>query len=257
LPYLKEYKYEERVVCFIDVLGFSDRIKQTENEPNGSKVLSDTCNALNLMDTFMANLLKKNYAKDMRVTQFSDSLVISFPLKESEYNILSALYTIKSIQVMLLMLFRMLLRDGIVVGKVVHTDQLLVGPAMISAYRLESKSAVYPRIVIDPVIITLFYHIKLKLPDQGKTYDSIVRKDLDDLYYIDYFNFDNGDRCFEDEKEFLRYFKTLLKMIIDSLKKSDIGIRSKYYWMRNKLKDSNRFDTLQESISHFILSKLE
>lgn len=253
MPYLKDYQYEERIVCFIDVLGFSDRIKQTESGPDGSKVLSDTCNALNLMGSFMAKLLKRNQAEDMRVTQFSDSLVISFPLKDPECNILSVFSTIKFIQVMLLMLFKMQLRGGIVVGKVIHTNQLLVGPAMISAYRLESSSAVYPRIVIDPAVITLFYQIKNKLPDTSSTYESLVSEDMDDLYYIDYFNFDEGDRFFEDANESSRYFKTLLKVIIDNLKNPDIGIRSKYYWMRNKLKDSNRFSSLKEDISLFYL----
>lgn len=55
--------------------------------------------------------------------------------------------------------YGILFRGGITYGKVVHTDKMLFGPAMNKAYSLESKTAVYPRIIIDnDVIKQIFKH---------------------------------------------------------------------------------------------------
>ena len=41
-----------------------------------------------------------------------------------------------------------LLRGGITVGQLCHKDNIVYGPAMVEAYELESKSAIYPRVIV-------------------------------------------------------------------------------------------------------------
>jgi hypothetical protein len=55
---------------------------------------------------------------------------------------------LKRIQIKLIG-YEILLRGGIVVGKLLHENNIMFGPAFNQAYDLESKSALYPRIVID------------------------------------------------------------------------------------------------------------
>ena len=43
---------------------------------------------------------------------------------------------------------RVIVRGGIARGGLIHDKEMVVGPAMVDAYLLESKKAVYPRIII-------------------------------------------------------------------------------------------------------------
>ena len=89
---------------------------------------------------------------------------------------------------------------GWVIGEVIHDNKnkILKGLAMIAAYELESKCAVYPRIV----------------------------KESNDTYYIDYFNLHNNDK-FRSE-EVLNYFERFCNKIAKYVKISDMSIRIKY-----------------------------
>ena len=89
-----------------------------------------------------------------------------------------------------------LICGGVSAGKLYHKGSIAYGPAFISAYKCESELADYPRIVIDPKIMDL----KL-LPANEEFEDaqfflgfhtfegnrnSIVLKDFDDLYFVNY-----------------------------------------------------------------------
>src|ERR1700756_3728702 len=46
-----------------------------------------------------------------------------------------------------------LIRGGIALGGLYHSSDIVFGEALIDAYRLESKVAVYPRILISPTVL--------------------------------------------------------------------------------------------------------
>lgn len=228
--------YENRIVCFIDILGFSGLIKSTtsEDEEKAQKSLNNVCQALFFLHESLNSLFKDN----ITTTQFSDSIVISFPWHKEDWHMLAVFKAIKHIQIVLLYKYDLLLRGGIVIGDVIHTDKILVGPAMINAYTLESKCANSPRIVLDPKVVYRFNILKNNAKKANITeYDKIIHKDLDDTSYIDYFNVDE-DEIFDDESEKELYFRKLCRMIADNVGSSDMSIRMKYLWMRNKLKHS-------------------
>lgn len=235
------YTYEQRIVCFIDILGFSSRIKQTEKDTvEASQLLYDTCDALDLLNTYQQIMRYKTDIENIKVTQFSDSIVITFPWNEKDDSLYRGLKAIRYIQASLLKLYGVLLRGGIVLGNVIHTDKLLLGPAMVSAYQLESKCAVSPRIVVDPKVAYRFSKVKKRLLDEKSLPSKfVIHKDFDDTSYIDYFNFEQNE-IFNDD-ELLDYFKQLCEMISKNVDSSDISIRMKYLWMRNKIKKSNLY----------------
>ena len=157
----KNYTYEQRIVCFIDILGFSNRIKHTAKETTeAAQLLDDTCDALDLLNTYQQIMWYKTDIENIKVTQFSDSIVITFPWKENDDSLYRGLKAIRYIQTTMLKLYGVLLRGGIVLGNIIHTDKLLLGPAMVSAYELESKCAVSPRIVVDPKVAFRFSKVK-------------------------------------------------------------------------------------------------
>lgn len=235
----EKYTYERRIVCFIDILGFSGKIKgTTKNSPEGNANLENICKAIKIINDFSGVLHKKLKIKGIQSTQFSDSIVISFPWNENENTIVAAFMLIKYMQVYLIKEFNILLRGGIVIGDVIHNAQMIVGPAMIDAYQLESKCAFSPRIVIDPKVSFRFNKILKKTKDDGTCNDTtIIHKDSDDTSYIDYFNFADNDDLMTPE-EMLKYFSQLCRMVANNVNSSDMSVRVKYLWMRNKIKDS-------------------
>lgn len=229
-------KYEKRIVCFIDILGFANIIKRTTKPTSSINFdLQNIVNALEFVHRHFAEL-NLDYGGMIQLSQFSDSIVISFTMKNKRESI-AIFKNIKYVQVELLSQFKILMRGGIVIGEIIHKNDLLLGPAMIDAYILESKCAMSPRIVIDPKV-SYYYRKELKeLSTLGiKEDEIIISKDFDGTSYIDYFNFYDIDFFLNAKPE--AYFTTICEIIRDNVNSSDISIRVKYLWMRNKLKNS-------------------
>ncbi|MBO7101743.1 MAG: hypothetical protein J6V98_06960 [Bacteroidales bacterium] len=241
---MEQYSYERRIVCFIDILGFSNIIRNTTNVINGNGELLKVCNALNRINDFrhiIEKINNKKHLENIQTTQFSDSIVISFPWRENDRSIIVAFTIIKYMQVILIKEYNILLRGGIVIGDVIHNDKLLVGPAMIDAYMLESKCAFSPRIIIDPKVAFRYNKI-LKKCKEDKVWEdtTVIHKDSDDTSYIDYFNFSETEDIIAADDQ-LEYFKQLCRLVATSVENKDMSIRVKFLWMRNKIKSSTLF----------------
>lgn len=235
--YKMDYKYQKCIVCFVDILGFSNIIKKTEIGKDGAQgVLNDVCMALELMKMFDDLKAKGLFVDGTQITQFSDSIVISFPWKDNDVTILNAFYALKYMQISMIMHYKLLLRGGIVIGDIIHTKDLLVGPAMISAYQLETKCAFSPRILLDSEVVDK-YNLIIKQEMENKNWENdLIHKDFDDTSYIDYFNY--YEDLFDNKNESLIYFEKLCGMVASHVESSDMSIRVKYLWMRNKIKNS-------------------
>jgi len=118
--------YEQRLTPFPDFLGFARIVEESVENPDrlasligAIKILSE----LNLDET----------AKGRRVSQFSDSIVISYPVTESA----SVFVLVNDVALVLIELANcgFLLRGGITIGQLIHTHEYLFGPAMIRAYQ--------------------------------------------------------------------------------------------------------------------------
>ena len=235
----KQYSYERRIVCFIDILGFSNLVRATVNNGIDGKVnFMNICGALYKLDDLANTLSEKMTMEDVRTTQFSDSVVISFPWKEEENSIVAAIFWIKNIQMFLIKEHCILLRGGVTIGEMIHNEKMIVGPAMIDAYALESKDAIYPRILIDSKVVPLFNTAFDRCRINKNIDTHLVNKDDDDRYYIDYFNLSERDRngsfCYYND--YLPQLKTVVASNIDN---NDARIREKNSWMNNKMMASN------------------
>lgn len=230
-------KYEKRIVCFIDILGFANIIKKTAKSTTSINIdLQTIVDALNFIHKHFDEL-SADYDGIIQLSQFSDSIVISFSIKDSKEMIVFFKH-LKYVQVELLKKYQILMRGGIVIGDVIHNSFLLIGPAMIDAYVLESKCAMSPRIVIDPKVIYRYQKAVKSLGKDGlKDNEITIKKDMDDTYYIDYFNFDDVDFYLDGNPK--DYFSSLCEIIKNNVNNSDISIRVKHLWLRNKIKNSS------------------
>ncbi|KJS01003.1 MAG: hypothetical protein VR65_10645 [Desulfobulbaceae bacterium BRH_c16a] len=199
--------YETRVVCFIDILGFQSILDKTISI-NGSDIVANInllSEALSSMEENLNSVCKSD-STTTRITQFSDSVVISFLCDEKDgiWNVLLA------IQRMIIELAyrEILCRGGITLGKMIHTEKLLFGPALVDAYILESKAANYPRIILGDSVLALseMYYDESSFSKIISLYPALPKKalsnlsrseaetfldqDSDGMYFIDYFTHD-------------------------------------------------------------------
>jgi hypothetical protein len=163
--------YEDRLVVFLDLLGFSKMVldRQDDDVEFVINLIPD------MMKTHQGNVLRD----DLQVTTISDSIILS--VKAEPDDILKDLFNVCVIVGRLqheLALNGYYMRGGISVGKMVHDSKrnLIVGPAYIKAYLLESKRCIVPRVVIGQEVVEFY----------GKDYDQmkeILNDEFTHFYY--------------------------------------------------------------------------
>ena len=133
-----------------------------------------------------------------------------------------------------------LIRGAITVGDMYHDEHYCFGPALIEAVELE-KLAMYPRVILIEKFArrSLFDNPTVNSDlAEGRCINNMIDKDLDGMFYIDYFNVspDDFDGIID---ELFGYLQDLKKSIIDlgDASKNNINLRLKYSWMRKKFED--------------------
>ena len=241
--------YEDRVTVYIDILGFKDMLSETveKGEDNTDKIDEILSAYHSIRDVWNLDNDEKAFSKSKRVTTFSDCLVISFKASEES----EIFFTLLEIKWMIIRLIYkgILVRGAITYGKLIHRNDVLFGPALAEAYILESKAALYPRVILHKDIIDLagksksFHHSS----NQEKEHvESLLEKDSDGMYYIDYFGkaqseLDDPDYDFPEYID--RIGAKIRKGLMgsSSIYKSDIKV--KYRWMKERY--NNLIERLQ------------
>lgn len=172
---------ENRIIAFIDILGFKEFIKCAEKANDYTKLSNLIEESIELFNSF-------NPTNDFQFTQFSDSFVLSC----RSFNLNDSMVFMIHLQdlIHLFLSENILLRSGITIGKVVHTENVLMGTGMNRAYELESQLAKYPRIIIDNDLINYWND---SFYSEGLNFENVleVSKDSDDFYFMDYINKSN------------------------------------------------------------------
>lgn len=215
--------YPERIVAFIDILGFSALVKRIGEDPAIHKKLQD---ALNRIKAAKGAPDISTSPEKLAVSVFSDSIVIS----AAEENYHSVVWAAIHLQCDLLAM-GVLVRGGISSGKTVHSDEMLYGEGMIKAYELESKTAIYPRVVIDPKLLA-------RIPDSYRS--TFFNVDADGLSFIDPFsmgiNSYDADELLTDgydpHEESLKLLSERISVELGTL--TDVGQIAKWQWLKGQ-----------------------
>ena len=230
--------YENRITVFLDILGFKEIIKETLDKDGNDNLekINDLNGALEKIREFLdIDLPEGHFSKSKIVTQFSDSVVISFLHTETS----EVFYTLSDIHDLLinLALRGIICRGGVAFGKLIHNEKFIYGPAMITAYETESKAAMYPRIILDKSIIKLAAenHAVHHLPtDEINALKSFITVDGDGMLYIDYI--EKSQQELDDPENDMPLYIDKLKEIIETglNKAKSPDIKVKYTWMKTK-----------------------
>lgn len=241
-------------VAFIDILGFKEM-----SEKNFDKVILALRKFKSFAIEYYNNVNGKMFEIDAadhkinedlmpKVTMFSDSIVIS---AKERYNLLSDFICgLESLQFDLLS-NGILIRGGVDVGYIYQDEFLVFGDGLISAYTLESTTAIYPRIVIGK-------NAKAK---SFQRYDDEFNQEIENsvMYhyteaekeqiYSNYYSFNAlGNIIKEDRVDYIDYlyaafdahfptsenvFANIRKVILDGLMHDVKSVQDKYDWLKD------------------------
>ena len=252
-------RYEQRVVAFIDILGFKSLLNDTigkdgnDNSDKIDEIISAYDSIREIWSVEQtAKYSDKKISATKKISIFSDCLVVSF-LIEQPSGVFSTLLEIKLL-IMTLISKNILCRGAISMGKFIHTDHYLFGPALVEAYTLESKAALYPRVILDHSIIDIGTKNRNKnhdLTEEQKYVQSLLEKDSDGMFYIDYF-YKAQTELDDPEYSFPGYIENLANIIrkglMSSSHHSKADIRVKYSWMRERFNNMVDIVTSKEAI---------
>ena len=110
--------YENRLVLFLDILGFKEIIDKTYNHSTGENNSTNIKELYEVLYSMTEHIVIKEIETSKIVTQFSDSIVISF--KEDEKEGIFILF--EEIQNLIIKLLRkqIICRGAISYGKLIH-----------------------------------------------------------------------------------------------------------------------------------------
>jgi hypothetical protein len=183
---MTEPKYEEQFIAFIDFPGFSEASTKSD-EATRSKILSLLLALAALRGEFDLQSKRQEMSKitliNPAISTFPDHIVISFPLEALGSD--AATIVFQSLTLLLISLAvealrsGFLIRGGATIGNLYHAKGVVFGEALIDAVQIESGAAMYPRVVLSS-------HITSR-PKWMEHHQEWVAKDIDGLYYFDYF----------------------------------------------------------------------
>jgi hypothetical protein len=157
--------FTERAVAFLDVLGFTQLIKDSEATPSSMK-LDGLITVLGSHVRFDNQTIDSDVPAEVRPKYIfiSDSIIFSAPLEHGKYDGLD-IVILKCIQIAQKLLESgHLVRGGISVGKVWQDSSNVFGSGYIDAYQTEIN-AKHPRIVLSPAALKIWQKASRSVPD--------------------------------------------------------------------------------------------
>ena len=229
--------YEKAIVSFVDILGFRELV---ENSTSGAvKSTLDLVNRFAVPEVENEDLDFSFVAESI---SFSDCIVrvrriekepnLSYPAGLVFYEIIDLLHAQGE-----LLNQGILIRGGIAYGDIYFDKNQIYGPALNHAYELESKYAVYPRIVLSPDLIKESKTNKL-LKSESHTYEmeleyiaKLIKQGDEGLWFIDYIRAMENE--LDDSSMLPGYLLQHKKIICEGAKKFQkmSNTLSKYLWM--------------------------
>ena len=229
--------YKDRYIVFIDILGFKDIVNKSNNDNKKAEEILENLKCIERIKKENDEIFELT-SINRRVTIFSDSIIISYPLLHYGSGcFLSLVLDIIYISIELLDK-GVYIRGGMTYGKLYHENNICFGPAMVEVYSLEQE-AIYPRIIIDKKTIEK----ALESPGLDRypiTFEEIKNliKIEDNIYYIDFLS--NALDEIEEKEKVNNFFSNIKKNITSHLNNKDYSeeVLKKYKWFVNYYNNS-------------------
>lgn len=209
-------QYSERITAFVDILGFESYLYS--NSTSASDVLSLLSTQQSVA---VSNQVISSSKSDFKIQSFSDNIVISVVNSSDAFSELVCYLVDLFVSSLKSGLF---IRGGVQVGDLYQdtSQNVVFGPALVEAYKLESHQANFPRIILSKKLVeqinlwkndpkaTAFYQASDSFYDFIHLY---IRQSKDGPYIINVLN-DLASGVDEAEKMLLK------NIVLDNLHKS-------------------------------------
>jgi hypothetical protein len=246
----REPKYEEQFTAFVDLLGFAEAVTAAE----GAR-LAQVLNMLRLLaeqrgesDYIVDDEGRRIMAKPA-VSVFSDHIVVSYPLQpietdrrnhgaaafvvEGHFSLLLARMAASALEI------GFLIRGGATIGKLYHANGVVFGEALVDAFRLESRTSVYPRVTMSKQLVERrgwFSHPDIRACDQdGLWYFNYVQELLLGQG-LRYSAIDDSDRKAKHKDWYTRIVGIIDNNMIDLMQAGKLQEFSKWAWLASKIR---------------------
>jgi len=236
--------YQRRLIAFLDILGFREIVEATAAGRSAAGArLSLLINTLQTMRNAQNDEARSG---DKQVTHFSDSLVVSYRADATSgvFDLLLDLYFI----VIEALHTGVLMRGGIALGELIHNPEVLVGPAMVKAYEIESKYAGGPRVIVDEAGYQALIAQARAAParhhdgdTESRYVEGLLRRDEDGYYYIDYISFRGVVEVAGLEQDaYPEHLQRISELNVAGLRHADPRVQEKHLWLHGHYRSQLR-----------------
>jgi hypothetical protein len=222
------FEYQDRVVAFIDILGFAKLVKDSEGNLAARAKVTKMIAAGKEFERFV-----REDFPSLTATVCPPSFVLSME-KDKIF------YLIRETGKLCRHLFTLgfPFRGAISVGSLYHDEEIVVGPALDKVRQIESSLAVYPRVIVDEVAIK-YWRYEFRTCSAHPHLESVVKLDCDGQNFIDIFSSRWVDFGHLDENN-VDFLPKALEVIQRGLAehKGDAKIITKFTWLNTEYKNS-------------------
>lgn len=225
---IPERGYKKMFVAWIDILGIRNKIKNKEKY-SAEKIFKIMEN----LGRFVKEDCDEYAAKQLiTYTQIADGVIIACDLLLKD----KIFYIVANIQWRIFIELNLISRGAITIGDVsiAELSPIIIGPAYVDAYALESEIAIYPR-----VIVTNEAHQYLT---ENKILCPFLTRDTDEIYFIDFISYiiDQFKLTNQQIKQLLIQYSvaSMIKYECEN-HLSDMRVRQKYGWIITLLNKHN------------------
>lgn len=170
--------YKHSLVVFLDILGLTDSIRETEHDQSKARPIADMLAEVRDITEDINRSAKSSWKTKYTAHAFSDSILISCPRISRNAFIFMA-HVVAAIQFGI-MRHQFFLRGGMSAGGHYERGGVAFGPAFVRAYEME-KLSIWPRVLIDPIVLR-----KLPAETVRVALASYVSQDENGLCYFNY-----------------------------------------------------------------------
>ena len=208
--------YEQKYVCYIDILGFSSAISQPDH-PHFDRSVGYFLNALGLLENIPN---KPDYLLNgLEVSQLSDCVAFSCAVDPAS---LSLLFDRVAHPQRELLKGGLPSRGAITKGAIFHKNGYIFGPALVQAVEMEA-TADFPRVILSiDVLQDLSYDLA------SNNYSDKIACDPDGNRYVQYIE---NWACMGNTNDFYQLKETIL------LGLRTPSVEKKYKWLASKFND--------------------
>jgi hypothetical protein len=233
--------YGEHVVAFVDILGFAQLVQLMDHDKNLIDEIFGVLSRINEEDVSWSfgDWINEGPAN---LTVASDSIFFSISFqqfaasganRDPGWACLAEVESVFALQRYLLKR-GIMTRGGLALGSLLHHQNVIFGPALVHAYRIESQVAFYPRVIIAPEVLERIrafdapahFAFELRL-------EALTTRDADGLTFVDYLNYNAGG--IENVESLEQLFNAIRQSIEAALlaNRGDTRVYQKVAWLAN------------------------